>query len=152
MGIFRDREEMIPPHPRKEPRLEGGLTPERVEEVFGGSIDFARREFLLGNDPKKRVELCYVMGQLRVERANDYVLRPLCENPALAAAPSLDEAYLPQSKAATCRQAGFLNGPRLRKSGQVSAHPCPPWRTSGAPDGFCLHEWSPTVLPFPRWL
>jgi hypothetical protein len=55
------------------------LTPERVEDIFGGSIDFARREFLLGNDPGKRVELCYVMGQLRVERANDYVLRPLCD-------------------------------------------------------------------------
>jgi len=93
MGMFGSREEYVPPHPRKEPRLEGPLTPERVAEVFGGSVDLGRREFLLGNDPNKRVELCYVMGQLRVERANDYVLRPLCVNPALTAPITLEEAY-----------------------------------------------------------
>jgi len=93
VGIFGSREEYVPPHPRKEPRLEGPLAPERVSEVFGGSVDLGRRSFLLGNDPNKKVELCYVMGQLRVERANDYVLRPLCENPALAAPISLEGAY-----------------------------------------------------------
>jgi len=93
VGIFGSREKYVPPHPRKEPRLCGELTPERVEEIFGGSVDLGRRKFLLGNDPHKPVELCYVMGQLRVERANDYILHPMCMNPALAAPATLEESY-----------------------------------------------------------
>lgn len=93
MGIFGSHKETVPPHPRREPRLTGPLTPQGVEEVFGGCVDFNRRDFFLHNDSDKRVELCYVAGQVRAERASDYVLRPLCANEALGESATMDEAY-----------------------------------------------------------
>ena len=92
MGIFGEKREQIPPHPRREPRLTGPLTPEGVEAAFGGCVDFERRVFWLNNDPDRQVELCYVNGQVRAERASDYLLRPLCANERLSRA-TLDEAY-----------------------------------------------------------
>lgn len=93
MGIFGVGKDHVPPHPRREPRLSGPLTPDRVEEVFGGSVDFARRDVYLGGKPEWRVELCFVAGQVRAERAGDYVLRPLNMDPALRAAADMDEVY-----------------------------------------------------------
>ena len=92
MGLFAADREPIPPHPRREPRLDGPLTLEGVERAFGGSVDFGRRSFCLGGDPDKRVELCYVVGQLRAERACDYVLRPMSMNDELARV-GADEAF-----------------------------------------------------------
>ena len=40
----KKREEAVPPHPRKEPRLEGPLTLERIREVFRDCADFSVRE------------------------------------------------------------------------------------------------------------
>lgn len=93
MGIFGGKQEPVPPHPRREPRLVGPVTPGMVQEVFGGSVDFMRRDFYLNNDPERRVELCYVAGQVRAERASDYVLRPLCMNDALGRTRNIEEAY-----------------------------------------------------------
>lgn len=93
MGIFGNRQESVPPHPRREPRFTGPLTPLRVQEIFGGSADFTRRDFFLNNDAARKVELCYVAGQVRAERASDYVLRPLCVNDALGRAETMDQVY-----------------------------------------------------------
>ena len=93
MGMFGADRDWVPPHPRKEPRLEGPPTPQRVAEVFEGCVDFGQREFLLNNDPEKRVQLCYVAGQVRAERACDYVLRPMAQNEALSGAADLEQAY-----------------------------------------------------------
>ncbi len=93
MGIFGEKMKAVPPHPRREPRITGPLTPAGVEEAFGGSVDFSRRDLFLGNNPARKVELCYVAGQVRAERASDYVLRPLAVNTALQRAATMDEAY-----------------------------------------------------------
>ena len=93
MGIFGAKKESVPPHPRREPRLSGPLTWERVGEVFTDCVDFSRRDFFLNNDPDKRVRLCYIAGQLRAERACDYVLRPMAQNGALGKETDLDGAY-----------------------------------------------------------
>ena len=43
MGILGRRPVEDPPHPRREPRLEGPLTPERLGEVFRDCVDYNRR-------------------------------------------------------------------------------------------------------------
>ena len=75
------------PHPRREPRIPGPLSLAGVEEAFGGSADFKKREVLLHGDRSRRVTVCYVDGQARTERLNDYVLRPLAQDPMLASVP-----------------------------------------------------------------
>lgn len=92
MGFFGRRREYVPPHPRREPRIDLPLTVESLKQVFGGSVDFSTRELCLCGDPDKQVTLCFVVGMTRLERACDYLLRPLSQNEALAAG-SLDEAY-----------------------------------------------------------
>ena len=62
------------PHPRREPRFPGPLTLEGVEQIFEGCSDFAERTALLQNDPQRQGE-----------RINDYLLRPLAQDPRLSA-------------------------------------------------------------------
>lgn len=92
MGVFGRRKEEVPPHPRKEPRLSGVLTVGRVEEVFARCADFHRRTVALAGDENRAVELCYVAGMVRTERACDYVLRPMAQDGALAEGDA-DRAY-----------------------------------------------------------
>lgn len=73
------------PHPRREPRFPGPLTLEGVEQIFEGCSDFAERTALLHNDPQRQVTLCYINGMVRGERINDYLLRPLAQDPRLSA-------------------------------------------------------------------
>lgn len=75
------------PHPRKEPRIPGPLSLARLEEVFSDCADFSKREVYLHGDSHRRATVCYIDGQARSERLNDYVLRPLAQDPMLAAAP-----------------------------------------------------------------
>ena len=93
MGIFGAKKEEIPPHPRREPRFEGPLTPDRVAGIFTDCVDFSRRTVWLNNDPDKPVELFIIQGQVRAERASDYLLRPMAQNNALGSAGTLEEAY-----------------------------------------------------------
>ena len=86
-------EERIPPHPRREPRYSCPLTADAISAVFDGCADFGRRVLYLSNDPARRVEMLYVVGQVRNERASDYVLRPLMENEALRKAADMDAAF-----------------------------------------------------------
>ena len=75
------------PHPRQEPRIPGGLSLARLEEVFDSCVDFSKREVYLHGDKSRRVTVCYIDGQARTERLNDYVLRPLAQDPMLASVP-----------------------------------------------------------------
>jgi len=92
MGFFGMKQEPIPPHPRKEPRINLPLSVENLQEVFRGCVDFEVRELSIHNDPEKRVALCYVIGMVRMERASEYVLKPLADSDALAEC-NMDEAY-----------------------------------------------------------
>lgn len=93
MALFGTKPEPVPPHPRKEPRYSCPLTADGIANVFRDCADFSRRELYLNNDPAKRVEMLFVVGQVRNERASDYVLRPLMENEALRRAPDMDAAF-----------------------------------------------------------
>ncbi len=75
------------PHPRREPRFPGELTLENVEGVFSDCADFQTREVYLHGDLERRVTVCYVDGMTRSERLNDYVLRPMAQDPMLASLP-----------------------------------------------------------------
>lgn len=92
MGWFGRRQRMEPPHPRKEPRIDLPITEENICAVFRDAADFTVRTASLGGDPKRPVTVFYIQGMVRGERANDYLLRPLAQDAALAAADD-DEAY-----------------------------------------------------------
>ena len=76
-----------PPHPRQEPRIPVPLSLENLERVFAGCDDFNKRQVYLHGDPSRQVTVCYIGGMARTERLNDYVFRPLAQDPMLAAVP-----------------------------------------------------------------
>jgi len=86
VGILKNRQEQVPPHPRREPRIERPLTLESMEAVFTNCADFNRRTVLLGGDPAKKATLCYIAGMIKLERVNEYILHPMARSEALAAA------------------------------------------------------------------
>ena len=92
MGIFGRRRAPGHPHPRQEPIFGGPLCREALEGAFVNCADFKVRTLTLAGDPQKEVVVCGVEGMVRTERANDYVLRPLAQDPALAAL-TLEEGY-----------------------------------------------------------
>lgn len=92
MRIFGRKTQVPPPHPRQEPRITCPLTADGVASVFDGCADFGRRTLYINNDPDRRLEMLYIVGQVRNERASDYVLRPLTQNEALRTA-TVDEAF-----------------------------------------------------------
>ena len=93
MGLFGKKQREVPPHPRREPRYDCAPTADNIAGVFGGCADFNRRTLYLNNDPARQVELLYIAGQVRNERACDYVLRPMEENEALRTAADMDAAF-----------------------------------------------------------
>ncbi len=93
MGLFGRKKQVPPPHPRQEPRIDCPLTADGIAAVFEGCADFGRRTLYLNNDPNRQVEMLYIVGQVRNERASDYVLRPLTQNEALRGAATMDEAF-----------------------------------------------------------
>ena len=93
MGFFGTKKDVPPPHPRREPRFDLPVTPEAIAGVFDKCADFNRRTLYLNNDPSRQVEMMYIAGQVRNERACDYVLRPLTQNEALSACPDMDAAF-----------------------------------------------------------
>ena len=93
MGIFGMKKHAPPPHPRREPRYAIPLTADAVAGVFERCADFNRRTLYLNNDPARQVEMLFIAGQVRNERACDYVLRPLTQNEALRRAPDMDAAF-----------------------------------------------------------
>lgn len=92
MGFFGKKKEAVPPHPRQEPRIDLPLTVEALETVFEGCVDFSTRALELHGDPARTVTLCFISGMVRLERACDYLLKPLAESEALADC-TLEQAY-----------------------------------------------------------
>lgn len=92
MRWFSPKEEEIPPHPRQEPRFEGELTADRIRFLFQDCADFGERPVLIGGDPEKRTTAFFINGQVRNERMNDYILRPLVTSTLLREA-SPDAAF-----------------------------------------------------------
>ena len=82
------RNEPDAPHPRREPRVPGQLSLARLEEVFSDCADFSKREVYLHGDSQRKAAICYIDGQARSERLNDYVLRPRAQDPRLSRAPA----------------------------------------------------------------
>ena len=92
MGFFGAKEPDIPPHPLQEPRIALSLTLESLQETFKNCVDFYTQPLELRGDPDRRITLCFVAGMMRMERAADYVLKPLMQNPVFDHG-SLDEIY-----------------------------------------------------------
>lgn len=89
MGLFGRSRESVPPHPRREPRIDLPLSLESLERVFRDAVDFSKREVQLAGDPERVVTLCYIGGMARMERVNDYVLRPMAQDAGLLACPDM---------------------------------------------------------------
>ena len=83
MGILGREKRTVPPHPRKEPRLEGPLTEEALGRVFSDCVDYNCRTVLLGGREDRRLRLFFLAGMVRMERVSDYVLRPLSQDRSL---------------------------------------------------------------------
>jgi len=77
-------EASVPRHPRKEPRAPGPATGSALAGWFSDCADFDRRPVLIGGDPDKPATAYFLQGQVRTERMNDYILRPLAQSPVLA--------------------------------------------------------------------
>jgi len=86
MDLFGAKKHTDDPHPRKEPRLTQSLTVEGLRDVFRDCVDFKTREVCVGDDPARRLTLCYLEGVVRNERVSDYILRPIAQSEALAQA------------------------------------------------------------------
>ena len=80
MGFFGRRPCPEPPHPRREPRLEGELTAENLARVFENCVDYNRRSVAVGGNEALRCEIIFLAGMVRMERVSDYVLRPLAQD------------------------------------------------------------------------
>ena len=75
------------PHPRQEPRFSKPLTLEGIKTIFQDCADFQSREIFLHGDKQRRLTVCFILGMAKTERLNDYVLRPMAQDPALASCP-----------------------------------------------------------------
>lgn len=71
-------------HPRQEPRIPLPLSLQNLEKTFEGCDDFSKRQVYLHGDSQRTVTVCYIGGMARTERLNDYVMRPLAQDPMLA--------------------------------------------------------------------
>ena len=83
MGFFGRKKRPDPPHPRREPRLEGPLTAERLGQVFDRCVDYNRRGVAVGGNEALRADLIFLSGMVKMERVSDYILRPLAQDRAL---------------------------------------------------------------------
>ncbi len=66
------------PHPRAETRVDLPLTLESVKQVFAGCADFETRPIQVKGAGTAGT-LCWINGMVKLERVNDYILRPLTE-------------------------------------------------------------------------
>lgn len=80
MGFFGRAKDEVPPHPRENPRILLPLSLDSLKEVFTDCVDFTTREIDLAGDANKRVTICYVVGMVKMERASDYLLRPMAQD------------------------------------------------------------------------
>ena len=66
-------------HPIQKPRVEGELTLETLETFFKSCADFAKRTLRLA-EGEQEVTLCWINGMVKMERVNEYIIRPLAES------------------------------------------------------------------------
>lgn len=92
MSVFGAKEPYVPPHPRQDPRIPLPLTLESLQATFEGCVDFYTQTLELRGDPERKITLCFVAGMMRMERAADYVLKPLVQNPVFDHC-TLDEVF-----------------------------------------------------------
>ena len=85
------------PHPRREPRVPGELTPEGLKAAFSDCADFLSRTVALG-DGEHRATVCWLLGMARNERLQDYVLKPMMQDTVLAGAREEELAELLEQK------------------------------------------------------
>ena len=83
MGFFGAEQESVPPHPRKEPRIDLPITGENIKNVFSDCADLQSRNVWVAGDPGRVLELFVIGGMVRMERLSDYVLRPLARDDTL---------------------------------------------------------------------
>lgn len=69
MGFFGRKRAPSVPHPRKEPRFDGPLTLERLEQIFQDCVDFTKRPVSLGEGGACTLTLCYLSGMVKMERS-----------------------------------------------------------------------------------
>lgn len=75
-----------------EQTAEEPLTAESVKKWFSGCDDFSSKELELAGMPGEKITMCYIQGTVRNERVNDYILRPIAQDGALARCGSMAEA------------------------------------------------------------
>ncbi|MFI3249451.1 MAG: spore germination protein [Eubacteriales bacterium] len=71
------------PHPRPKPTFDMELNDENIQLVFNDCADFLSRTLKIRGDPKRTLNIYFINGMVRGERANDYILKPLAEDPTL---------------------------------------------------------------------
>lgn len=79
-------------HKRKEPMFEDVLNDENIRSVFTDCSDFVSRTIYLNADKHRKVQVYFLNGMVRGERANDYILKPLSQNSKLSSMP-LEETF-----------------------------------------------------------
>lgn len=80
MGFFGRWVGRVPYHPQPETTFPGPLTPENLEAIFTDCADFAQKEIVCSDG--RTYQLFWINGQVKSERLNDYVIRPLVTGPA----------------------------------------------------------------------
>ncbi len=80
-------------HQRENPRFPGPLTVANVQGIFTDCSDFISRSAFVAGDIHRKVNLMYLNGMVRGERANDYILKPLSQNSKLCGVP-MEEAFV----------------------------------------------------------
>lgn len=74
-------------HPRKVPLFQGELNHQNILKVFEDCSDFVTRSIYLNSDKHRKVQVYFINGMVRGERANDYILKPLSQNQKLSSVP-----------------------------------------------------------------
>ena len=78
--MFGDEKQSDVSHPIQKPRVEGELCLQKLEDLFHCCADFSKRTlWLAGSD--QEATLCWVDGMVKMERMNEYIIRPLVETP-----------------------------------------------------------------------
>lgn len=83
MGWIGPKGEDIPPHPRQEPRFGRGPDGGSHPLHFSGLRGLWRAGGPHRRGPEKRTTVFFINGQVRNERMNDYILRPLATSQLL---------------------------------------------------------------------
>lgn len=81
--MAHEEETLIPPHPRRVPRLAGELTVAGLQNVFAGCVDYSTRTAEVGGNEDMTVTLVFLAGMVKMERVSDYILLPLARDRGL---------------------------------------------------------------------